>query len=161
MRHVIASVLVVGCLSAQAMAAQARGAAATGKPKISACSLLSRELVEKVMTGNKTILTSVKPEEEPIGTHGSYCEYAGVGLQINPFVRHDDLRKSPGKDWQSVTGVGDTAYFRNNRNNFAELMVWTGANHFTIQLGVPTGSTAEAVRPNTITLANAIIPKLR
>lgn len=40
-------------------------------------------------------------------------------------------------------------------------MVWTGAHHFTIQLGVPEGSTPDAIKPNTIELARALIPKLR
>jgi hypothetical protein len=82
-------------------------------------------------------------------------------LQTDPFGRAEELRKSPGKEWQGVSGVGDTAYFRNNRNDYAELMVWTGAHHFTIQFGVPVGSTPEAIKPKTIELANAIIPKLR
>ena len=76
-------------------------------------------------------------------------------------VRPDELRKSPGKDWQRQTGVGDTAFFRNNANSYAELMVFVGAHHFTIQLGVPNGGTAESIKPNTIALAHAIIAKLR
>jgi hypothetical protein len=160
MRHVIGLVLVVSCLGAHVIA-DAQGAAASGKGKIGACSLLPRELVDKVMTGDKSMLKFAKPEEMAIGAHGSYCDYAGVSLQVNPFLRHADLRKAPGKDWQPVAGVGDTAYFRNNQGRFAELMVWTGANHFTIQLSIPAGGTADAVRPNTITLANAVIAKLR
>ena len=159
MRHVIASVLVIGCLASPVVASQARTPAQTNMPNVSACSLLPRDLVEKVITGSKETLKYMKPQEQPIGTHGSFCDY-GLILQVNPFLRHEDLRKSPGKDWHRVTGVGDTAYFRNNTNNYAELMVWSGAHHFTIQLGIPAGGTAESVRPNTITLANAIISKL-
>ena len=160
MRHVIATALMIGCIAMGAAASQPRPAATSPKPGIGACSLLTRELVEKVLTGNKETLKYLKPEEQPIGTHGSFCDY-GLILQVDPFVRHDDLRTSPPKDWQRVTGVGDTAYFHNNGNRFAELMVWTGSHHFTIQIGVPAGSSAESIRPNTITLANAIIPKLR
>ena len=158
--QVVVSLMVIAVVASDATAFQGRDAG-TGTSRISACSLLPRELVEKVMTGNKEILKFVKPAEEPIGAKGSYCEYAGIGLQINPFARPDDTRKSLTKEWQPVSGVGDAAYFRNNRDTFAELAVWTGAHHFTIQLGVPVGGTAEAIKPNAITLANAIIPKLR
>lgn len=160
MRHVVVTVLMIGCIAMEAAASQARTATTSARPVIGACSLLTRDLVEKVVTGNKDTLKYLKPEEQPIGTHGSFCDY-GLILQVDPFLKHDDLRTSPPKDWQRVTGVGDTAYFRNNANRFAELIVWTGSHHFTIQMGVPAGSSAESVRPNTITLANAIIPKLR
>lgn len=56
-------------------------------------------------------------------------------------------------------GAGEAAFFRSNRNRYAELM-WTATHHFTLQVSVPTGSTAEAINPNTIALANAIIAKL-
>ena len=62
---------------------------------------------------------------------------------------------------QHLTGIGDTAFFRNNRDRHAGLMVWTGPYHFTIQLDVPTGGTAESIKPKAIGLATAIISKLR
>jgi hypothetical protein len=160
MRQVIAFLLAIGCTSVAMSASQARGGAASGR-RISACALLTPDVMAKFDTGKAEVLKLFKPEEEPVGVNGTYCEYGGVGLQVNPFARPDDMRKSPAKDWQPVTGVGDTAFFHNNRNLYAELMVFTGPNHFTIQLHVPTGGTAESVRPKAIGLANAIIPKLR
>lgn len=160
MRHVIALVLTVGSLTGRAVASQVSGTAATGK-RVSACTLMSRDLVEKFDTGNKQVLRQIKPSEEPLGANGSSCEDGNIGFQINPFARPEELRKSPGKDWQRQAGVGDTAFFRNNADTYAELIVWTGPHHFTIQLGVPTGGTVESIRPKTIELAHAIIAKLR
>jgi hypothetical protein len=157
MRQFIASALVVGTVTAAA-ASQAPPA---GKPRISACSLLPTDLVLKVGGINPQAVKILKPEEEAMGTTGSACEYGDIRLQVDPFARSDDLRKSPAKDWQPLSGVGDTAFFHANGRNYAELMVWTGAHHFTIQFGVPVGSTPEAIKPKTIELANAIIPKLR
>ena len=157
MRQFIASALVVGTVTAAA----ASQAPAAGKPRISACSLLPTDLVLKVGGINPQAVKILKPEEEAMGTTGSACEYGDIRLQVDPFARSDDLRKSPGKDWQPVSGVGDTAFFHANGRNYAELMVWTGAHHFTIQFGVPVGSTPEAIKPKTLELANAIIPKLR
>jgi hypothetical protein len=38
--------------------------------------------------------------------------------------------------------------------------VWTARHSLTLQVSVPTGRTAEAMKPQIITLANAIIAKL-
>ena len=162
MRPIVASLLAFVCLASDGAAAQAPGGATAGKPAIRACTLLTREVVTKFSTTqNKRLLDLIPPEEDQIGTHGTGCSYGGIYLQIDPFVRSEQLRKSPGKEWQSVAGVGDTAFFRSNRDMYAELMVWTGSHHFTIQMSVPSGGTAESVKPTTIALANALIPKLR
>lgn len=160
MRQLVALVLMTGCLTWHAAASPARRQVATGG-RMSACTLLSRDLVEKFNTGSNQVLKLMKPSEEPIGANGSACEDGNIGFQINPFARADDLRKSPGKDWQPLTGVGDTAFFRNKADTYAELMVWTGPHHFTIQLGVPPGGTVESVKPKAIALAHAIVAKLR
>jgi hypothetical protein len=138
MRQLVATVLMIGCLSAHAAASQARAGAATGK-SLSACGLLSRDLVEKFDTGNKQILKTFTPSEEPIGTHGSHCDDGQITFQIDPFVRSEELRA----------------------NTYAELLVWTGAHHFTIQLGAAVGGSVESAKPNAIGLAHAIIAKLR
>jgi len=163
MPQVVATVLMIGCLSAGTTAAQAQKGAAAPRERPNACSFLPRPLMEKVTPGpvNKRVF-DMKPEEGPVGPAGSSCDYATTGIQIDPFARPDEMRRnSPGKEWQRLTGVGDAAYFRDNRGLWAELMVWTGARHFTIQMGVPTGSTAEAIKPNVVTLAHAIVEKLK
>lgn len=152
---------VIALLIVAAGAASQQNARAPGPGRISACSLLPRDLVVKVTSVANKFVLDMPAQEEPLGQNGSSCEYADIGLQVDPFARPDELRKSPGKEWQPVAGVGDTAFFRSNRNLFAELLVWTGAHHFTIQMGVPTGGTAEKIKPNTIALAQAIIPKLK
>lgn len=160
MRQVITFLLMMGCTSVAASAAQAPGGAASGK-RISACALLTPDVMEKFDTAKPDTRRLFKPEEESIGANGSYCGNGGVILQVNPFARSESLRKSPGKEWQNIAGVGDTAFFRNNSDRHAELMVWTGSHHFTIQLGVPTGGSVDSIKPKAIGLANAIIVKLR
>jgi hypothetical protein len=163
--QVVGMVLVIGCLwsGATASAAPAQSGAAPQAQRLNACSFLPRPLMEKVTPGpvNKFVF-EMKAHEEPVGTAGSACDYAMTALQIDPFARSEEMRRnSPGKDWQGLRGVGDAAYFRNNANRWAEAIVWTGTHHFTIQLSVPDGSTAEAIKPNVIMLANAIVEKLR
>ena len=160
MRQFIASALVIGT----ATVAVASQAPVAGKPPISACSLLPTDLVVKVGGLDSKMAKFIKPEEEAMGTTGSACEYGEVRLQVDPFTpaRLEELRKTnSAKNWVTVSGVGNAAYFNNNRDRYAELIVSTGTHVFTIQFGVATGSTAEATKPNTIALANAIIPKLR
>jgi hypothetical protein len=134
---------------------------AAGKSSaIHACSILTRDLVAKATSPANKYVLDATPEEEPAG-QGSSCSYADLMVQIDPFARSEELRKSPGKGWQPVSGVGDTAYFHDNSGRYAEIMAWSGTHHFTIQVGVPTGDTAEKIKPNLIQLANAIIAKLK
>lgn len=39
-------------------------------------------------------------------------------------------------------------------------MVWTGKHSLDLQVSVPAGRTAEAIKPDVVALANAIIAKL-
>jgi hypothetical protein len=159
--RMIMSLPLVACLAAASPAVAQPGKTASGKPAVRACEVLTRDVVAKFDTGNPKMRDLVPRSEEAIGSHGSSCDDGGIFVQIDPFLNSDSYRKSPLKDWQVVSGVGDTAYFRNNRDRYAELMVWSGGHHFTIQLSVPDGRTAEAVKPNTIGIATALIAKLK
>ena len=139
-------------------------AAQTGQPPskydLRACDVLTRDLVAKYDTGNPKMRDLIPRSAEPTAKNGSSCHDGSILIQLDPFPG-SSLRTSPPKDWVAISGVGETAYFHNNRNNYAELMAWTGKHHFTIQLSVPSGSTAEAVKPNTIGLATALVAKLK
>jgi len=154
--RVSTSLSLVACLAAASPAP-----AQSGKPAIRACEVLTRDVVAKFDTGNPKMRDLIPRNEEAIGSHGSSCNDGSIFVQIDPFLNSDSYRKSPAKDWQAVSGVGDTAYFHNNRDRYAELMVWSGRHHFTIQLSVPDGRTAEAVKPNTIGIATALVAKLK
>lgn len=159
--RVITSLSVVACLAAASGAVAQSGTPASGTSAIRACEVLTRDAVAKFDTGNPKMRDLIPRKEEAIGSHGSSCNDGSIFVQIDPFLKSDGYRKSPPKDWQAVSGVGDTAYFHNNRDRYAELIVWSGSHHFTIQLSVPDGRTAEAVKPNTIGIATALIAKLK
>ena len=161
MRVSIMSLSIVACLAVASPTVAQSGKPSSGKAAIRACDVLTRDMVAKYDTQNPKLRDLIPRHEEAIGSHGSSCDDGGIGVQIDPFVRSDVYRKSPPKDWQAVSGVGDTAYFRNNGNRWAELMVWTGTHHFTIQLSVPNGGTAESVKPNVMGLATALVAKLK
>jgi hypothetical protein len=148
MRAILAAFLMAQSLSLPVGAAQAA----------KACSILTKDLVLP-FTENPKVLDFVPAEEEPFGNGGTACDYGPVRLQLYP--PRTSPSKTPPKDFQALTGAGELAYFRSNRNRYAELMVWGGVHYFTLQVSVPSGSTAEAIRPKTVALANHIIAKLK
>ena len=60
-------------------------------------------------------------------------------------------------------GVGDEAYLRDNRGNYAELIARVGPFMFTTQhnLEALQGRTLQAVKPEVIALGQALAAKLR
>jgi hypothetical protein len=160
MRHLL-TLLVIGCIAAPVVASQTRtGGAAAGATAVRACQILTRELVAP-LTPNKKVLDLFPPSEESLGASGAACEWGVVRLQLYPVPRSQQKRTPSVKDLQPVSGAGEAAFFRSNRDRYAELIVYTATHYFTLQVSVPDGSTAEAIKPDTIKLANAVIAKLR
>lgn len=154
MRHAVSLIVIIGWITAQALALQTTSGA-TSQPR--ACAVLTKDLVAP-LTQNKTILDQLPPEEETLGTSGTACQYGSVRLQL--FPGRGGKRTASAKDLQPVSGAGDGGYFRSNRNRYAELMVWTSKHSLDLQVSVPSGSTAEAIKADVIALANAILKKL-
>jgi hypothetical protein len=61
--------------------------------------------------------------------------------------------------WQPVDAIGDEAWFRANGTNYAELYVKTATHTVTIQANAD--GNVEAVRPGTLSLAQALLANLR
>ena len=158
MRHVVSLFVAIGCITSHAAGSQARsGGPAAGQSAPHACAVLTRELVAP-FTENKKILDLIPPQEEALGTSGTACEYGAVRLQL--FPGRGGKRTVSTKDFQPISGAGEGGYFRSNRNRYAELTVWTGKHSLDFQVSVPSGRTAEAIKPDVVALANAIIAKL-
>jgi len=158
MRQFVASVLIIGAVTSIAVTAQSPAA---GKPRIPACSLLPADLVVKVGGINPKMAKALPPREEASGPNGSECNFGQIRLLVDPVIGSGASRQPPGKDWQPLSGVADTAFYRANGGTFAEVVAWTSAHHFFLQFTVPTGSSVEATKPKAIELAQAITPKLR
>lgn len=158
MRHVVTLCVAISSIAFPAAAFQSRpGAAAASQPAVRACAVLTRDLVAP-FTENKKMLDLIPPEEEALGTTGTACEYGAVRLQL--FPGRGGKRTVSAKDVEPISGAGEGGYFRNNRDRYAELMVWTGKHSLDLQVSVPSGRTAEAIKPDVVALANAIIKKL-
>lgn len=162
MYQTVMLLLVMTCVVSDVRGFQGRGGAAGAKAGKGACSYLSKELVMKVSGAVNKLVFDLPPQEETVGK-GSACHYADITLQIDVFTPAgiDGIYKSANKEWSPMSGIGDAAYFRNNRNTYAEIIGRVGSRTFTIQLGVPFQSSVEKVKPNAVTLANAIVEQLR
>jgi hypothetical protein len=156
MRHVVVLFIAISCITPGAAAFQARsGGAAAGQPAVRACAVLTRDLVAP-FTENKQMLDLIPAEEQKVGASGTACDYGAVRLQLFP----GNVKRTMPKDLQPVSGVGDGGLFRSNRNRYAELTVWTSKHNLDLQVSVPSGRTAEDIKPDVIALANAILKKL-
>ena len=100
-------------------------------------------------------------EEEPVGTAGSSCTYPSVSIQVLPASQ--GMLEAAKKNYklEAVSGVGEEAYFRNNKNLYAELYVKAGKHLLTLQGNVPTGKTPESMKPALESLAKLYVEKLR
>jgi hypothetical protein len=138
---------------------QPPGAASQYKA-VKACSLLPVEEVKKIAPW-EPVFDQMKPEEEALGTYGSSCEYPTVGVQVLRFRQDtiDALGKSA--KLEAVSGIGDAAWARNNRDDFAELFVRVGEHLLTLQMGIRTGTTFESSKPTLLALGKAFAAKLR
>jgi hypothetical protein len=120
--RVAASVVGLGLMAAS-LAAQAPA-------KIAACSLMTKAEVKQALGTVSPVWDLLPPEEEPAG-RGSSCNYPGLMLQVDPFSI-DAFRQVKGV--QPVSGIGDEAYFRDNKAGYAELALRTGSHVVTLQL---------------------------
>ena len=143
-------------------APQAGKQAAEGKPAPGACSILTRDLVMAHSPASKESLNvtmKIPPQEEKIGSNGSACQHGDVMLQINPFpVGNFDAMFSR---FAPVPGVGEKAFFRDNRGEWAELAALSGGRMITLQMDVPKGRTAASIQANVVALAKAVLAQLK
>jgi len=127
---------------------------------LKACQLLPKAEVKRLINAGR-LFDSLPVEEEPLGTYGASCNYPELTLQVLTYStsRIESARKQGGVE--TVTGVGDEAYFWANPQGYAELYVKVGRLLLTLQRDVSRGQTAAGVRPGVVALANALVPKLR
>jgi hypothetical protein len=158
MRHGFMLFVAVSCITTEVAVSQSTsGVPAAGQPAVRACAVLTKDLVAP-FTENKKMLDLIPPGEEVLGTSGTVCEYGAVRLQL--FPGRGGKRTLSAKDLQPISGAGEGGFFRNNQDRYAELMVWTSKHSLDLQVSVPSGRTAEAIKPDVVALANAIIAKL-
>ena len=162
-RFVTAALITVGAVSICSPSPQAESSPFAQTPasrssKIAVCSLVPKEEVKKHLPWRPQ-LDQFPIEEEAVGTSGSSCNYPSVLIQVLPFSQGtiDAARKGGGLE--AVSGIGEEAYFHNNRDRYAQLYVKTGKYLLTLQSNWDGKS--EAVKSGTLNLAKVLVTKLR
>lgn len=125
--------------------------------RIGACSLISKEEVKQHLPWI-AVLDSLPVEEDEVGASGSGCNYPSVYIQVLPFSQSALELMREQSELETIGGVGDEAYLRNNANEYAELYVRVGARMLTLQANMD--GDIEAVKPGVIGLAQALVDKL-
>ena len=161
MRLMVVLSMAMSSIALEAIALRSGRQSTAGNTAPAACSVLTRELVTAHSPASKetlNLIVKIPPQEDKIGA-GSSCQHGDVMLQIDPFPVAS-FERLFGK-WTPVPGVGDKASFRDNKGEWAELAVVAGARLVTIQMDVPTGRTAASIQSNTVSLAKAVLAKLK
>lgn len=133
-------------------------AAPVSAQQVEACKLVPREEVKKHLPWIAA-LDQLPLEEAAIGTSGSSCNYPTVFVQVVPFNQGaiDALRREG--SLEVISGVGDEAHFRNNRDRYAELVVRIGPRMLTLQANGE--GKMDAVKASVIDLARVYVTALR
>jgi hypothetical protein len=144
-----------------ACAALSLGATATQSGNKGACSVLTKDLVLAHSPASKqtlNVIMQIPPREDKVGG-GTSCSHGDVNFMLDPYT----VSKFEGMfgKYTPVAGVGDKAYFHDNKGRWAELAVVGHGHMITIQMTVPDGKTAAAIQPNTVALAKALLAKLK
>lgn len=122
------------------------------------CPLMPKEEVKKHFPWIPA-LDQLPIEEEAIGTTGSSCNYPTVDVQLLPWSPHvvETLKKSG--NVETAAGIGDAAWIRNNRGEYAEIFVKVGERLLTLQASIDGGF--EEAKPKLVALAREYVGKLR
>jgi hypothetical protein len=144
--------LAVGSSSPELLSGQASASTA-----IRACSILPKEEVKRHVPW-EAMFDFLEPEEDAIGDSGSSCSYPTVHVQVlSSSSRILELARERG-GLESISGIGDEAYFHNNRDEYAEVYVRAGRYIVTVQADVD--DRIETVRPGALNLARALVGRL-
>jgi len=158
--RVLVMVALVVCTGPTDIGAAEAAAAVRGQYQVvKVCSLLTVAEVKKLAPW-EPMFDQMKVEEEAF-TGGSSCNYPSVTVQVMQFRQAtiDALAKN-GK-LESVTGVGDGAWLRNNQNLFGEMLVKVGPHLLTVQADISRGKTFDTLKPTLLELGKAFAAKLR
>lgn len=160
-RIVDVALITVGLVAADltSLNAQAGQKPPAGAPgKILVCPLVSKAEVKKHLPWNP-VMDQFPLEEEAVGPTGSSCSYPTVRVQVLPYTKSMvDAMHKQGK-LEPISGIGDEAYFHNNKNRFAEFYAKVGNRLLTLQSS--SSGKVEEIKPGVLSLAKVFVAKLR
>lgn len=131
-----------------------------GYQPVKVCSLVSLAEMKKLAPWPASVDSYAKAEEMSLPGR-SLCVYPTAQAQVEAYRPQiiESARKAGKLD--SVPGIGDEAYLRNNRNLFVVVYARVGPHLLTVEMEIPPGKTFESARPTAIEIAKAFASKLR
>jgi hypothetical protein len=157
--NTLAVALVVGAGVAGVATATDGQTAGSQYQVVKVCSLLPVAEVKKLAPW-EPMFDQMKIEEEGFG-NGSSCNYPTATVQVMQFRQGTIDALAKDAKLESVAGVGDAAWLRNNRNEYAELLARVGPHLLTVQLSIDRGKTFDIAKPAVLGLGKAFAAKLR
>jgi hypothetical protein len=158
---------VVAATAATAVLEAQESRSAAGRT--SACSLLTVQEI-KTLLGERTprLIDMIPPSEEQVGS-GSECFIATIILQLDviPVGNFSSNMQTYASrtTFESLTGVGDEAYFYEQQPGSASHVVGVYAriaqHVLVVSMDVEDGDTAASLRPDLLALTRAAEAKLR
>lgn len=126
--------------------------------RVAVCPLVSKAEVKTHLPW-QAMFDAMPLEELPIGATGSSCGFPNLHVQVMPYTPRffEELRKTG--PLEAVPALGDAAFFRDNKGEYAEVFVQVGTRLLTLQADVNT--TVAAIRPNVLALAKLYVTRLR
>jgi hypothetical protein len=156
--HLVATVCLGAALAPPLAARPASDQNPAAAPRVAVCSLVPKDVVKKHLPW-ENMFDRMPLEEEPIGATGSSCGYPTVHVQVLAYTAGFIEAARKAGPLEAIAGLGDDAWFRNNRDQYAEVFVKVGPRLLTLQADADDG--VAAVKPRVIELATVYVATLR
>ena len=129
-------------------------------PRVSACKLVSKEEVKKILPW-EAMFDQMPLEEDPIGTTGSSCNYPSATIQVLAYAPafFDQARKLG--TLEPVSGLGDEAYFFADPRGYADVYVKAGNRIVTVQATPGPKQKPDALKPAVVALAKLLVSRAK
>ena len=157
---------------AVSLAGSAAFAQPAGASRVTACTLLTKDEIKKLL-GPRTskVIDLVPPNEEILKSGGSECFVGNVTIQLDayPVSSFDATKKRYAESgttaFRELPGVGDAAFSYDQNpgktSHVVGIFTRTGPHVLTISMDVNTGDSVEALREDALVLTKAAIVKLK
>jgi hypothetical protein len=134
---------------------------------ITACSILSKDEIKKVLGARTSpLLDQMPPNEEKLKNGGSECFLANIAIQVDahPVSGFEETRKhyseSGRTTFQAVSGIGDAAYAYDQdpgkSSHVVGVFVKAGQHVLTISMDVNDSDSVDALRGNVLARAKPL-----
>jgi len=163
----VATGAAAGASSAPQAASAAKAQAADSKVRV--CTLLSADEIKKIAGAHTPSGVGKRPpEEEPLSSGGSVCNYGGVDVMLDVVpvagFEANKARYGPSTKFEKIAGIGDAAYYMDQPGDQSSRLLGVyaraGQHVVVLTMTVVPPETAAGLKPTVIALGKAAAAKL-